>query len=114
MTEIKIIKHSDIANCPKQSLAPQHYRDDGTCLCQHRPLHVIASDIRDHWTNVYFGAEPYLRTMSQLDKMTDMYGADSAETIVLYFVESNTKGWRGEDARRIKAELREMLKSVKS
>jgi len=36
--ETKIIKHSDIANCPKQSLAPQHYRDDGTCLCQHRSL----------------------------------------------------------------------------
>jgi hypothetical protein len=31
--DIKIIKHSDIANCPKRSLLPQHYRDDGTCLC---------------------------------------------------------------------------------
>jgi hypothetical protein len=111
--ESKIIKHTDIANCPKQSLAPQHYRDDGTCLCQHRPLRVIANDIRDHWTNVYFGAVPYLRAMGWLDDMTDMFVDDDAETVVIYFL-SNATGWRGPDARRIKAELNEMLKSVKS
>jgi hypothetical protein len=111
--ESKIIKHSDIANCPKQSLAPQHYRDDGTCLCQHRSLNTIAHDIMDHWTNVYFGAEPYLHAMSRLDKITDKFGDDDAETVVIYFL-SNAAYWRGPDARRIKAELNEMLKSVKS
>lgn len=24
---------SDIGRCPKMSLSPSHYRDDGTCLC---------------------------------------------------------------------------------
>jgi hypothetical protein len=31
--EVRVIKHSDIARCPKQSLLPSHYRDDGTCKC---------------------------------------------------------------------------------
>ena len=113
MAETKIIKHSDIAKCPKQSLLSQHYRDDGTCLCQHRSLRVIANDIRDHWTNVYFGAVPYLRDMAKVDKITDKFFEDDAETIVIYFL-SNATYWRGPDARRIKAELNEMLKSVKS
>jgi len=77
-----------------------------------RPLFVIAQDVRDHWTNVYFGAEPYLRAMSRLNWLTDPYGADDGESIVLYFVESNASGWRGEDARRIKAELRAMRRAV--
>ena len=32
-----------------------------------RPLHVIASEIRKDWKKVYFGAEPYLDAMSNLD-----------------------------------------------
>jgi hypothetical protein len=74
-----------------------------------RPLSVIAEDIRDHWTNVYFGAVPYLRAMRQLNWVTDQYGADDGETIVNYFVNSNAATWRGPDARRIKAELRGMI-----
>jgi len=76
-----------------------------------RPLHVIAEDTRDHWTNVYFGAQPYLRAMDRLDTITDMYGADDAKSIVLYFL-SNATTWRGPDARRIKAELKALLKAV--
>jgi hypothetical protein len=34
---------------------------------------------------------------------------DGAETIVRYFL-SNASTWRGEDAKRIKAELKSMLK----
>jgi hypothetical protein len=73
-----------------------------------RPLHVIAEDIRDHWTNIYFGAKPYLRAMDRLDKMTDKFIDQDAEEIVMYFL-SNATYWRGEDARRIKAELKSML-----
>ena len=39
------------------------------------------------------------------------YFLDSAESIVLYFL-SNAQTWRGEVARRIKKELKEMLKEV--
>jgi hypothetical protein len=74
-----------------------------------RPLHVIAQEIYDNWTKVYFGAVPYLRAMNTLDSMTDNYGCDGAEEIVLRFL-CNAKTWKGDVARRIKAELKGMVK----
>lgn len=74
-----------------------------------RPLYVIAADIRADWSNPYFGAVPYLTAMARLEGTGDVYGADSAEDIVLYFL-SNAKTWRGDVARRVKAELKAMLK----
>jgi hypothetical protein len=44
-----------------------------------------------------------------LDSITDNYGADSAKSVVLYFL-SNANTWRGEHAKRIKAELKGMVK----
>lgn len=72
-----------------------------------RPLCEIAEDIRKHWKNVYFGAKPYLSAMATLTTMEDTYVFDDAKTIVLYFL-ANASTWRGEDARRIKAELKKM------
>lgn len=74
-----------------------------------RPIYVIAADIRKTWPKVYFGAVPYLDAMASLSSITDMFGYDSADSIVRYFL-SNASTWRGEDARRIKAELKGMLK----
>lgn len=74
-----------------------------------RPLNVIAADIRMTWPKVYFGAVPYLEAMSRINSIRDMYGYDDADSIVRYFL-INAKTWRGEDARRIKAELKGMLK----
>lgn len=31
--EIRIVNTADILKCPKMSLLPSHYRDDGTCKC---------------------------------------------------------------------------------
>lgn len=76
---------------------------------QPRSLRDIAREIRVTWTKPYFGAVPYLDAMRDLDKITDSYYADSADSIVRYFL-SNATTWRGEDARRIKAELKAMLK----
>lgn len=73
-----------------------------------RPLFEIANDIHADWTNVYFGAVPYLDAMSVLRSIEDNYGLDSARSIVLYFL-SNASTWRGETARRIKAELKGMV-----
>jgi hypothetical protein len=75
-----------------------------------RTLHAIAEDIREHWEKPYFGAVPYLEAMKYLNTVDNTYGADDGNTIVNYFL-SNAKTWRGEDARRIKTELRGMVRS---
>jgi hypothetical protein len=75
-----------------------------------RPLHVIAAEISADWRPPWFGAVPYLQAMRSLDKITDNYGADDADGIVRYFL-VNAKTWRGETARRIKAELNALLKA---
>jgi hypothetical protein len=69
-----------------------------------RPLSEIAIEIRADWKKVYFGAVPYLDAMSQLSSINDVYGVDSADSIVQYFL-ANAATWRGETARRVKAEL---------
>jgi hypothetical protein len=47
--------------------------------------------------------------MSTLDDINQPYGYDSGESIVRYFL-CNATTWRGAHARRIKAELKGMLK----
>lgn len=74
-----------------------------------RPLHEIAKDIRENWPKPYFGAVPYIDAMASLSDMNSMYGWDNARSVVLYFL-ANTQTWRGEKAKAIKAELKEMLK----
>ena len=70
-----------------------------------RPLHEIAEEIVADWRPIWFGAVPYVEAMRCLNTLDDHYGEDSARTIVSYFL-GNAKTWRGETARRIKAELR--------
>ena len=70
-----------------------------------RALSTIAADIRANWKNVYFGAVPYLDALSTLTDITDYFYADDAKSIVLYFL-ANATTWRGDTARRIKAELK--------
>ena len=74
-----------------------------------RPLHVIANEIARDWAKPYFGAVPYLGAMRTLDNMSSTYGYDDAQSIVAYFI-ANAATWKGETARRVKAELRAMLK----
>jgi len=75
-----------------------------------RPLYVIAREIRKDWTKPYFGAVPYLDAMSQLDSIDDSYFFDSARSVVLYFL-ANAGTWRGDTAKRVKAELKAMAKT---
>jgi hypothetical protein len=72
---------------------------------QPRALFTVAREIRKTWKNVWFGAVPYLDAMGDLRDMSDNYGHDSAKSIVLYFL-ANAQTWKGDDARRIKAELK--------
>ena len=73
-----------------------------------RSLDVIAKEIRIDWRKPYFGAVPYLQAMGELSSIDDKYGYDSARTVVRYFL-SNASQWRGDNARRIKAELKILL-----
>ena len=74
-----------------------------------RPIYEIAREIRKDWKKVYFGAVPYLNAMRDLDKITDNYMYDSGKSVVLYFL-ANAQTWRGDVAKRAKAELKAMCK----
>lgn len=80
-----------------------------------RSLATIAAEIESDWSARGKGvspyAVPYLDAMSTLNTMRDSYWADSAATIVRYFL-ANAGTWRGETARRVKAELNSMLKDA--
>lgn len=74
-----------------------------------RELYVIAQEIKKDWgAKVNYGAVPYLDAMSQLSSINDRFYMDSADSIVRYFL-SNASTWRGETAKRVKAELKSML-----
>jgi hypothetical protein len=75
-----------------------------------RPLYSIAYEIRKDWRKPYFGAVPYLDALRSLSSIEDSYGADSARSVVAYFL-ANATTWRGETARRIKAELKSLLEA---
>ena len=75
-----------------------------------RPIYEIAREIRKDWgAKVSAYAKPYLDAMLCLDSINDNYYFDSAKSVVLYFL-SNAGTWRGETAKRIKSELKEMCK----
>jgi hypothetical protein len=73
-----------------------------------RQINEIAQEIKADWKNVYFGAEPYLEAMESLRSIDDAYGLDTGKSMVVYFL-ANAGTWRGDTARRVKAELKGML-----
>lgn len=76
---------------------------------EERSLSTIAAEIARDWGNkAYFGAVPYIHAMRALGSVSDDYGDDSGEEIVLRFL-GNAHSWRGETARRVKAELKRMV-----
>jgi hypothetical protein len=75
---------------------------------QPRKVREIAADIRATWKNIYFGAEPYVEAMEQFDSPDDTYICEKGSGILRRFL-VNAARWRGEDARRIKAEINALL-----
>ena len=74
-----------------------------------RPLCVIAQEIVAVWGDkISPHARPYLEAMAHLDSIEDNFVLDSGRSVVLYFL-SNATSWRGEEARKIKSELKGML-----
>ena len=75
----------------------------------HRNICDITVDVESNWRNVHDSARPYLDAMYELTTIHDSYGCESGRSILLYFL-CNALTWRGEEARRIKKELNNMLK----
>ena len=73
-----------------------------------RPIYEIALEIKSLWKKPYFGAVPYLDAMVYLNSIDDYYFLDTAKEVVLYFL-ANASTFRGEDARRLKAELKSLV-----
>ena len=79
-------------------------------ITEQRPLHVIAREISTDWKKPYFGAVPYLDAMRQLNSIHGEFYNDSAKSVVAYFL-ANANTWKGDTARRVKAELKALLKA---
>jgi hypothetical protein len=67
--------------------------------------HAIAKD----WKNISPYAKDYLNAMKEIRDIEGAYYADSAKSVVLYFL-ANAGTYRGENARAYKALLKEMIK----
>lgn len=74
-----------------------------------RTISEITKEIKADWKKPYFGAVPYIQAMQSIGTIDEMYGWERADSIVRYFL-GNATTWRGETARRIKSELKGMLK----
>jgi len=69
---------------------------------------VIQRDWSSKGKGVNFAALPYLNAMRALETVDDMYGWDSGDMTVRYFL-GNAQGWRGDVAKAVKAELKSRL-----
>ena len=74
-----------------------------------RAIYGIAAEIQKDCGNVHPTAKPYLDAMFSITNINDKYLYSTAKSIVCYFL-ANAQTWRGETARRVKAELKEMTK----
>lgn len=77
-----------------------------------RPLSEIAREIIADYPKAGDENHPagaYVVPMLSLNKITDSYYYDSADSVVRYAL-ANLGTWRGETARRVKAELKGMLR----
>lgn len=74
-----------------------------------RFIYHIAQEISEKWKNPSYCAKPYIEAMRHLSRISDVYITEDGTSIVLRFL-FNSSTWRGEDARRIKAELKALVK----
>jgi hypothetical protein len=69
----------------------------------------IARAIAKDWKNINPYAAEYLNAMLSIESIEESYYADSAKSVVLYFL-ANAGSYRGDNARSYKALLKEMVK----
>jgi hypothetical protein len=70
------------------------------------PADVVRT-IRADWRNPYFGAVPYLEALEGLASWDARFGVESARSLAPYLL-NNLKTWRGDVARSVKAQLKEV------
>jgi len=76
-----------------------------------RKIYEIAREISTDWHKPNYAAVPYIKAMYSLTAIDDKYVFDSGRDIVQRFL-LNAGTWRGDVARRVKAELRGMVSDV--
>jgi hypothetical protein len=72
-----------------------------------RPLYQICDEIRKDWRPMPDYAKAHFRAIECATSINEMYGCDSVKSEVCYFL-SSASTWKGEVARRIKAELKKL------
>jgi hypothetical protein len=94
----------------RRTIATSEGVKEGAEHTPNRPLFAIAREIYSDWgRKINYAAEPYLREMARLTLLSDdCGGGEDGRRQVIYFL-NNAGTWRGEVARRIKAELKSML-----
>lgn len=81
---------------------------------QHRPLSAIAAEIKRDWkTRLNGAAIPYIEALSELRDARDRWYLETGSDAIQGFL-NNAQTWRGEVARRIKLELKAILKGSPS
>jgi hypothetical protein len=77
---------------------------------EHRPLAEIAGEIKRDWDErMNEVAVPYVEALGKLRFPNQCYGAETGADMIRGFL-NNARAWRGDTARRTKAELRAILK----
>ena len=76
-----------------------------------RTFSEVTREIRAKWSKPYFGAVPYLDALQEVNTSDKnaTYISEQVKDIVPYLL-CNMSTFRGADARRLKAELKEMIK----
>jgi hypothetical protein len=76
-----------------------------------RTLKEIAKDIKKHWKPLPYTVANYVLAMTELTSLSDKvkFDIDDGRAVVTKFL-LYAQNWRGEEARRIKNELKQMLK----
>lgn len=79
-------------------------------MTEKRTFRAIALEIKWDWNKPYFGAVPYINAMLELDTTDPKapYYFEDADMQVRGFL-ANAATWRGDVAKRIKKELKEMI-----
>ncbi|HEY1871417.1 MAG TPA: hypothetical protein VGG71_10175, partial [Chitinophagaceae bacterium] len=71
---------------------------------KNKTLSEIAAIIDSDWSKqgkgVNYAALPYLNSMYSLKTINDVYGCDSAKSIIIYFL-GNATSWKGETAKAV-------------
>lgn len=76
-----------------------------------RTFAQIARDIKAEWKKPYFGAVPWLNALAHIESSNpyEAYYCEDAKSVAQYFL-ANASTFRGEKARQLKQELKELIK----